>query len=160
MSVLLKWELDALGAASKYYRFRENQLQRHARQSNLPNVERAREQMHAWRTVTNRREARAATLAYGFCRGRNYWEMEERCHTAPDFERMQDFVIELGLDQSVNALRKWTEEARAYLEAYPPTTHNRAGFSPPSLPNVLGFPMDLGIPTYAVTFKFTGYQPA
>lgn len=43
-----------------------------------------------------RYEARHAILAYSFLRGRKYSEIENKCHTAPDWPRFMELVKKYG----------------------------------------------------------------
>jgi hypothetical protein len=52
--------------------------------------------LYMHRIVAVRKEARAASLAYGFLRGRDYLKMEARCYYPPDWERVEYHVKTFG----------------------------------------------------------------
>jgi hypothetical protein len=46
-----------------------------------------------------RPEQRSALLAYGFLRGRRYKQLEAKCHTEPNWNRVRDLVAKYGSEQ-------------------------------------------------------------
>ncbi|MFQ6011538.1 MAG: hypothetical protein ACE5KG_05145 [Nitrososphaerales archaeon] len=54
-------------------------------------------QLYHHRITVVRREARHTHLAYAFLRGRSYSQIEEKCHTPPDWEQVRRMVTRYGV---------------------------------------------------------------
>lgn len=52
-----------------------------------------------------RSEARHSLLAYGFLRGRPYRVIENKCHEAPDWHRVEDLAVRFGLTDGTVSLK-------------------------------------------------------
>ncbi len=85
-----------------------------------------------------RLESRSACLAYGFLRGRTYQQMEQWCHTGPDFKRIEQLVTKYGEDdprERLQRLAEWTETATEYLRTAPKPVFEKRP-KPPYVPKV------------------------
>lgn len=61
-----------------------------------------------------RREARAANLAYAFLKGRDYKQVEAKCHEIPDWQRVERKIIQFGATRSDD--ESW-QETQSRLDA-------------------------------------------
>lgn len=62
--------------------------------------------LRAHRILDVRKEARASQLAYGFLRGRDYKQMEQKCYTEPNWSKVQDIAERFsGEDKRIVAQR-------------------------------------------------------
>lgn len=61
--------------------------------------------------------ARINLLAYGFLRGREYVEMEARCHEAPNFDEVEKIARRFSVGSQMDAWKAWRDRAEAHLEA-------------------------------------------
>jgi hypothetical protein len=59
------------------------------------------------RIVQLRQEARATHLAYSFLRGRAYRQVENKCHTQPDWQRVTQLVKKYGDAKLLATLDDW-----------------------------------------------------
>ena len=71
-----------------------------------------RRAIHEGRVVGVRQHARAAQLAYGFLRGRPYDVVEGKCHDAPDWDRVLEF-ISVHTDEPSNV---WLQRYAEWLD--------------------------------------------
>lgn len=55
-----------------------------------------RDELYLHRVGVVRRESRAAHLAYGFIRGRTYAQMESKCVTPPDWDKVRKLCKKYG----------------------------------------------------------------
>ena len=94
--------------------------------------------LYAHRTRVVRPEARYTHLAYGFLRGREYRQMEQKARLAPDWKRVRKMVQKYGshivysydydlyrerkeaakkhLDEALERFDKWVEKANEQLQ--------------------------------------------
>lgn len=65
--------------------------------------------LRSHRVLDVRREARAASLAYGFLRGRDYKRIEASCHEPPNWKRVEDLVRKYGEDDMRERMQRFSE---------------------------------------------------
>jgi hypothetical protein len=68
-----------------------------------------RSQLHQHRVLDVRREARAAILACGFLRGRDYRRMEMTPRERPAWKRVEDLVKKYGQDDIRDRMQRFSE---------------------------------------------------
>jgi hypothetical protein len=74
--------------------------------------------LHHHRTRDVRSEARSASLAYGFLRGRALARIEQRTHTQPNWKRVEDLIRKYGegdLRERMQRFTEWKEVDRKAL---------------------------------------------
>lgn len=70
--------------------------------------------LHEHRVNKVRKECRAASLAYGFLRGRPYKVMEAKCHEAPQWSVVERLILKYGEGdprELTQRLAQWKDEA-------------------------------------------------
>ena len=76
------------------------------------------------RTGIVRQEARHTLLAYGFIRGRKYWEMEASCEFPPNWDRVKKLVEKYGTNwvegESLRAYQRREEKTLLCFEGWKP----------------------------------------
>lgn len=77
--------------------------------------------LRAHRVEVVRRECRASNIAYGYLRGRAYKQIENKCHEAPNWERVADIIRTFGKGyySSPEARKKLAEDLKAWAATEP-----------------------------------------
>lgn len=124
----LKIKCVSLGAEAKLIRNDENKRIRFARnaRSSFHNInhaeyhDRVRRGLHHHRITIVRVEARAANLAYAFCRGYKYSDIERKCYESPDWYKIRKLINSYGYDPAATAepddYDLWKNEGIAYIQ--------------------------------------------
>jgi len=80
--------------------------------------------LHEHRVTVVRNESRVANIAYGFLRGREYYEIEQYCYTTPNWKRVEELVMKYAehdnpkYNRPVEEIFKdWKERAVLYIMA-------------------------------------------
>lgn len=89
--VYLKIKIKSLAAESTIIRHEEKRW---------PGPSATRTGLHLHRVFEVRREARAALLAYGFLRGRDFRKIEAKSHQVPDWKRIEAIAAKYADAQS------------------------------------------------------------
>ena len=73
-----------------------------------------RRRLREHRILVVRKECRAASLAYGFLRGSNYFDIERKVHENPDKNRVKDLVKKYCLDHYWSNSADWKSTTMTY----------------------------------------------
>jgi len=119
MMALLKLKLVTMGLSMKQIKRIERRYTGRARKNAQRWKERgglgepiespAFQAIHKHRVTELKTELRAAHLAYGFLRGRDYSEMEQICYTNPDWERIFRTVRKFANGDIRNITQQFSE---------------------------------------------------
>lgn len=99
--IYLKMKIKSLAAEAQIIRREERRFKR----GDHP----IRVGLSAHRRIDVRQEARAAGLAYGFLRGRDYRRLEAKTHTKPDWARVEKLALKYGVDDQRDLKQRFAE---------------------------------------------------
>ena len=110
MNTYLKIKIKSLASEARMIRLEERKVKGYIRYRNRNvsskeqpskidgRLRTLREGLHYHRIFDVRRESRSSCVAYGFLRGRDYGQIEQKCYSLPDWQKVQQIVLSFALD--------------------------------------------------------------